>query len=237
MECCARALPATLPATDHRARPRWRPVLVRSNLAAAMMPGEADRLAGSGSREPPPDNRPPDEAELVERAQAGDAAAYEELVRRHAEVAFRVAHVITGDAADAEDAAQEGFLAGWQALHRFTPGAPLRPWLLRIIANRARNRRRSAWRRTSLSIRAAAQAHLDVAADPEASVEAAEERAALLRAVSTLKRGDREVIACRFFLDLSIEETAEVLRCAPGTVKSRLFRGLGRLRAAMGTAS
>ena len=82
--------------------------------------------------------------------------AYEELVRPHQEIAFRVAYVITRNAADAEDAVQDALVKAWRALGRFRAGEPLRPWLLRIAANEARNRRRSAGRRERLALRAAA---------------------------------------------------------------------------------
>jgi len=89
-------------------------------------------------------------------AQAGDARAYEELVRAHQEIAFRVAYLITRNAADAQDAAQDGIVKAWRALGRFRAGEPLRPWLLQIVANEARNRVRSTGRREQLAIRAAA---------------------------------------------------------------------------------
>ena len=87
-------------------------------------------------------SRPPTEDELVERARGGDAAAFAALVRDHEEIAFRTAYLITRNAADAEDAAQVGLTKAWRALPRFRRGAPLRPWLLAIVANEARNRRR-----------------------------------------------------------------------------------------------
>ena len=77
--------------------------------------------------------------------------AYEELVRRYQDVAVRTAHVIA-PAADADDAAQEAFVKAWIALPRFRHGSPFRPWLLQIVANEARNRRRSAGRREGLAI-------------------------------------------------------------------------------------
>src|SRR5438045_9582325 len=88
---------------------------------------------------------------LVERAKNGDVNAYESLVQHYQELAFRVAYQVTGDAADAEDAAQEAFVNAYYALGRFRPGAPFRPWLLRIVANEARNRRMAAHRRTVLA--------------------------------------------------------------------------------------
>ena len=103
--------------------------------------------------------RPPDnEAALVARAQGGDTVAYGSLVRAHQDIAFRVACLAGGSAADAEEAAQEGFVKAWRALPRFRTGAPFRPWLLAIVANEARNRRRAAGRRAGLALRAAEQA-------------------------------------------------------------------------------
>jgi RNA polymerase sigma factor (sigma-70 family) len=153
------------------------------------------------------------------------------LVERYADIAFRTAYVIVGSAADAEEAAQDGFIAAYRALGRFRTGAPFRPWLLRIVANAARNQRRSSRRRAELSARWAEGLRTsDAAPSPEAEAEAAEERRALLRAVASLEVADRDVIACRYFLDLSVTETAAVLDCAEGTVKSRLSRALERLR-------
>ena len=101
-------------------------------------------------------SRPRDESELVERARRGDENAYEELVRAHQGIAFRTAYLVVGSAAEAEEAAQEGFVKAYRALGRFRPGSPFRPWLLQIVANEARNRRRSEGRRAALALRAAA---------------------------------------------------------------------------------
>jgi RNA polymerase sigma factor (sigma-70 family) len=179
--------------------------------------------------------RPLEESELVERAKRGDTAAYEEIVQRYQGIAFRVAYVIAGSAADAEEAAQDGFLKAYRALGRFRPGAPFRPWLLQIVANEARNRRRSAVRRENLVLRTAAeQAPGEAAPSPEAAVLVAERRETLLRAVEALRQEDREVLSCRYFLDLSEEETAATLGLRLGTVKSRTARALGRLREQLG---
>jgi RNA polymerase sigma-70 factor (ECF subfamily) len=178
--------------------------------------------------------RPPDsEAALIARAQEGDAVAYGSLVRAHQDIAFRVACLAGGSAADAEDAAQEGFVKAWRALPRFRAGAPFRPWLLAIVANEARNRRRAAGRRAGLVLRAAAEAEHAPAtggASPETLVLAAARRQALLAALGALDERDRSVLTCRFLLDLSEEETAAALGCRRGTVKSRLSRALHRLR-------
>jgi RNA polymerase sigma factor (sigma-70 family) len=171
----------------------------------------------------------------VERARRGDVAAYEELVHTYQGIAFRTAYLIAGTAADAEDAAQEAFVKAYRALGRFRPGAPFRPWLLQIVANEARNRRRSAGRRSALALRAAAQESSgDAAPSPEAALVASERRRELLAALERLREEERLVLACRFFLDLSEEETAAALGVRRGTVKSRQSRALARLREEMG---
>jgi RNA polymerase sigma-70 factor (ECF subfamily) len=179
------------------------------------------------------EGRPHDERELVLRAQRGDPRAYEELVKPHEEIAFRVAYVITRNAADAEDAVQDALVKAWRALGRFRAGEPLRPWLLRIAANEARNRRRSAGRRDSLALRAA-ESSGEAAPSPEDAVLDAATRGELLAALDELSADAREVLACRYLLDLSEEETAAALDIARGTVKSRSARALDRLKEAYG---
>jgi RNA polymerase sigma factor (sigma-70 family) len=178
-------------------------------------------------------SRPPEESELVERARRGDEGAYEELVRAHQGIAFRTAYLVVGSAADAEEAAQEGFVKAYRALGRFRAGSPFRPWLLQIVANEARNRRRSEGRRAALAVRAAADSPSSsggAAPSPEGALLAAEDRERLLGAVNGLREEERLVIACRYFLELSEEETAAVLDVRVGTVKSRTSRALDHLR-------
>jgi RNA polymerase sigma factor (sigma-70 family) len=167
-------------------------------------------------------------------AQRGDSRAYEELVRPHREIAFRVAYVITRSAADAEDAAQDGLVKAWRALGRFRADEPLRPWLLKIVVNEARNRRRSAGRREHLALRAAAASSGEAAPSPEEAVLDAEQRARLLAALEELPDDAREVLACRYLLQLTEDETAAALDLRLGTVKSRSNRALERLREAYG---
>lgn len=169
-----------------------------------------------------------EERELVSRALTGDVRAYEELVRAHQGIAQRTAFLITRDEAEAQDAAQVGFMKAYTSLGRFDPTRPFRPWLLRIVGNEARNRRRSAARRARLELVSAARE--TAAPSPESDVVADERRRELLDALEELKEGDREVIGLRYFLDLGEAEMAAALDVAPGTVKSRLARALGRLR-------
>jgi RNA polymerase sigma factor (sigma-70 family) len=176
--------------------------------------------------------RPLDDTDLVARAARGDVDAYEQLVRLYQGIAFRTAYLFTGNAEDAQEAAQDGFVKAYRALGGFRVGAPFRPWLLRIVSNEARNRRRSAGRREALTLRVAAEAgSADAAPSPEGALLSAERRSELLEAIGRLRREDAEVIACRYFLDLSEEETAASLGWKRGTVKSRLSRALDRLRA------
>ena len=181
------------------------------------------------------EDRPPDEAELVSRARRGDDAAFGALVDAFAEVAFRTAYLVTGDAAEAEDATQEAFVKAYRALDRFREGSPLRPWLLRIVGNTARNRRRAAGRRLGLRLRAQAQPPTAATApSPEAGLLRDERRRALLDAVNALSPDERLVIGARYFLDLPEAEIAALAGVAPGTVKSRLFRARRRLADSLG---
>src|SRR2546423_10103377 len=158
------------------------------------------------------EGRPADDSDLIARAQRGDSAAYEEIVQRYQQIAFRTAYVITGSSADAEDAAQEGFVKAYRALDRFRLGADLRPWLLRIVANEARNRVRSAGRRQQLELRLAEGFRPgDAAPSPEAAAIASEERQRLLLLINQLDEDDRLLISSRYFLELSSQETAAAL--------------------------
>ena len=176
--------------------------------------------------------RPRTEEELVARARDGDPDAYADLVRVHERVAFRTAMLITQDAADAEDAAQEAFVKAYRSLPSFRSGHAFRPWLFTIVANEARNRRRGAGRREFLAARAAGEERpTDGAApSPEAALLAGELRGDLLGALAGLREEDRLVIGCRFLIELSEAETAAALGVRPGTVKSRTSRALDRLR-------
>ena len=159
-----------------------------------------------------------------------DLDSYDQLVREHQGIAFRTAYVITGSAADAEEVVQDAFVKAYRARGRFRSGAPFRPWLLAIVANEARNRRRSSARRARLPLELAEERPSGGAApSPEVALLAREERAELLAAVDRLGEEQRAAVACRYFLGLSEAETAAVLGCPPGTVKSRLSRALARL--------
>jgi RNA polymerase sigma factor (sigma-70 family) len=158
-------------------------------------------------------------------------SAYEELVRRYEELAFRTAYLVLRDPSDAGDAAQEAFVKAYYALGRFKPGSPFRPWLVRIVTNEARNARKAAQRRGMLAQRYA-QDRVDraTAPSPESAALGNESLRLLLEALARLSDQDQAVLHQRYFLELSEAEMAEALGCRRGTVKSRLSRALQRLK-------
>lgn len=170
------------------------------------------------------------DGEDVRAALEGDIEAYGRLVERYQEVAFRAAWLIVRDEAEARDVCQEGFLRAYRYIHRFRPGDPFRPWVLRIVTNLAKNQVRARNRRDGLAARIW-RAGSRAVPPPERDVLAAERRSGVLEALTHLPPEDRDVIHLRYFLDLSEAEMAAVLDVRPGTVKSRLSRARGRLRA------
>jgi RNA polymerase sigma-70 factor (ECF subfamily) len=170
-----------------------------------------------------------DESTLVRHAANGDAAAWEPLVLTRQEAVFRLSYMLIGDTDDAEDIAQETFLRAWNHLKRFDPTRPLRPWLLSIASNLASNRRRSAGRYLSALMRAFRNEPAPSNSLEEKSIQHIEARD-LWKAVQNLSIADQQIIYLRYFLELSVAETAQALNVPEGTVKSRLRRALERLR-------
>jgi RNA polymerase sigma-70 factor (ECF subfamily) len=168
------------------------------------------------------------EADLVARARLGDEEAWLALVDMHGQPIFRLAYLLTGDADDAADVAQETLLRAFRHLHRFDASRPLQPWLLRIARNLAYNRRRSIRRFVAALRRWQTQRPQDT--EPPAASTAHD---AVWQALQGLDAKDRDVIYLRYFSELSVAETAVVLGVAEGTVKSRLARALARMRAAL----
>jgi RNA polymerase sigma-70 factor (ECF subfamily) len=168
-------------------------------------------------------------AELVWRARRGDEAAWEALVHQHQEPVFRLAYLFLGDRDEAEDVAQETFIRAYLALERFDVARPMRPWLLSICANLARNRRRSIGRFFN-----AVQKLIREEPQPQLKegngLEIRWQSQTLWSAVQRLGQNDQQIVYLRYFLELTVDETAEALGVAVGTVKSRLHRALERLR-------
>ncbi len=167
--------------------------------------------------------------DLISRARAGEAAAWEALVHDHQERVFRLAYLMLADPEEAQDVTQETFIRTYQHLSSFDRSRPLQPWLLRIAANLARNRRRSIGRYW-FALQRQARPDLEIQRATEGAALNREGLEALWRAVRRLAEPDQRVIYLRFFLELSEAETAAALEVPTGTVKSRLHRALTRLR-------
>ncbi len=176
------------------------------------------------------------ESEILARVRAGDRTAYAELVLAHAPLAKRVA-VLCGAGSDADDVVQEAFVKAYRSLPTLRGESGFRPWLLRIVVNETHNHRRGSHRRVERERRAG---WLDAAslqvADPADEAVSTTRRRALLDAVRALPTAQRDVVTCRYLLELSETETAEALGLPVGTVKSRLHRALFALREVMADA-
>ncbi|TDE34768.1 RNA polymerase sigma factor [Nonomuraea mesophila] len=178
-----------------------------------------------------------DDDEAIARSLTGDLAAYEALVTRYSTLAHRTA-VMLGAGDEAQDVVQEAFVKAFRHLGTFRRDAPFRPWLLRIVANETHNLTRSRGRRSELVLRlgttAGTAAADDPEGDPEGAAVAADRRARLLAAMRDLPDREHQAVVCRYFLQLSEAETAQVLGWPVGTVKSSTHRGLARLREVVG---
>ncbi|HEV8566206.1 MAG TPA: sigma-70 family RNA polymerase sigma factor [Actinoplanes sp.] len=171
-----------------------------------------------------------DDAAAVTRARAGDLDAYEVLVARYTAPAHRAA-VLLGAGADADDVVQDAFVKAHRQISRYRGESGFRPWLLAIVANETRNLHRSRRRRDGLVLRAAAREDpAPSSPDPAESAMAAERRQRLVDQIRLLDAPEREVLVCRYLLDLSEAETATTLGVPKGTVKSRTARALAKLR-------
>jgi RNA polymerase sigma-70 factor (ECF subfamily) len=165
-----------------------------------------------------------EDAELVARAQAGDRAAFEELVRRHAGGLHAVVQRLVHDRDEAEEVTQEAFLRAWRGIGNFKGDARFFTWLYRIGVNEA-------WRRTSRRQRGSAGSLEEEAIDPadpragpDAEAELSELRVALERAVRALDRRYRTALILRDVEGLSTAEAAAIMGMNEAAFKSRLHR-------------
>lgn len=172
-------------------------------------------------------NSPVTDAELSAQAAAGDGEAFGELVDRHAPQARRAARLVLGNDQDADDAAQDGFLAAWRAIDRFDRSRPFRPWLMRIVVNAARDlRRRHTVRRTDdLSPTLASGG-----ASPERETDRALLRERLAAALTALPERQRLAVTMFDAEGYAHSEIAEVLGIPEGTVRSDVFHARRALR-------
>jgi RNA polymerase sigma-70 factor (ECF subfamily) len=184
--------------------------------------GTALRLGvGSGEAE----GTAPGDAALVRAAQRGSEEAVEALFRRHWRRSHRAAYLIVRDADAAEDIAQEAFLSALRALDRFDRRRPFRPWLHRIVVNRAIDHSRARTLRREVGEDAAGE---PAGGDPEGTLDPD-----LSTALAGLDPEQRAAIVLRYLLEYTPGEIARMLDLPRGTVNSRLRRGLDQLAEAL----
>jgi RNA polymerase sigma-70 factor (ECF subfamily) len=172
-----------------------------------------------------------DDAILVQAAQSGDVAAFEEIVRRHQAAVYRVGLRMLGSRADAEDVTQDTFVRAWRSLGRFRAQNALRTWLYRIVTRRCLDT--IAARRTTVQLEAAA---VDpIAPDPAIVVEQHARIEAVMRAVAALPADQRAALVLREFEGLAYAELAEVLGISVASVKGRLHRARLTILRAIGS--
>ena len=198
------------------------PFTVSIRPAAAVTPSMSavpDREA-AGSRDD-------DEPALVARALAGDRTALGVLVTRFAAPVRRLANAILRDADEAEDAAQDGVLQALVKLDRYDPTRPFGPWLMRIVANAAidRRRRRAVRDTSELDEELAGGGPL-----PDVEVDRLALRQRLAMALDKLPERYRVAVVLFDVEGYSQAEIAEILGVAPGTVRSAVFHARRRLR-------
>lgn len=179
----------------------------------------------------------PSDAELIRGASAGLDEAREELARRYRGPAYVLALQLLGNREDALDVAQEAMLRLFATIGRLTPGRAVRPWLLAIVRNQARDLwRRQRVRRTEPIDDAGEGLAAELIArapDPEQTAEREELRRRVWRALARLSEDHREIVVLRDFHGLSYEEIAHVLDLKAGTVMSRLHAARRQLRATL----
>jgi RNA polymerase sigma-70 factor (ECF subfamily) len=179
-----------------------------------------------------------DTHELIQSAQAGDADAFCSLCRVYETRLLRQAMNLCGNATIAEDLAQDTLVEGWRFIRRYDGRCQFFTWLCAILLNRHRNtlRRKSLWLFDALAERDTnstshfARTVADPRRLPDETAQQREDATAIRRCVDTLPEKHRQVVYLRFYVDDSIEGIAAALGCSVGTVKSRLFDALTKLR-------
>lgn len=177
-----------------------------------------------------------DTRSLLDQARAGDAEAFGEICRLHGTRLLRQAVTLCGDLALAEDLAQDTLVEAWKCLHRYHGRCQFFTWLCAILLNRYRNVRRKnrLWPVTAPGGQEPDEFQQPTVADhavqPDQAVAQNEQAALVRQCIQTLPAKHQQVIYLRFYVDDSLEGIADALGCSVGTVKSRLFHALDKLR-------
>ncbi len=168
-----------------------------------------------------------EDGEIAVRAQGGDRDAFGELVKRYAGQARRVARTVLSNPDDADDAAQDGFLAALRNIERFDTARPFGPWLMRIVANAAADRRRR------LKVRRTDEISPVTASNepgPAAVTDRRAFKAAFRAALDELPERQRTAVVLFDVEGYSHAEIAEILGIPEGTVRSDVFHARRALR-------
>ena len=175
----------------------------------------------------------PDES-VLDQARAGDPEAFGEICRLHSSRLLRQAMTLCGNQTQAEELAQDTFVEAWKSFHRFNGRCQLFTWLCAILLNRHRNFLRENRRLDQFVTRESAhsqgEAVIDPALAPDCSAQSRESARQLQELIAKLPAKHQQVIFLRFYVDDSLESIAAALGCSVGTVKSRLFHALEKLR-------
>ncbi len=180
----------------------------------------------------------PDTRTLLARALAGDADAFGEACRAYETRLLRQALALCGETSLAEDLAQDTLVEAWRSLRRYNRRCRFFTWLCAILLNRYRNTLRARRARPLASLagndETEFQDSIDTVTDHRSSPDQAAhlcDQASLVRAcIQSLPTKHQQVIYLRFYADDSLEGIAMALGCSVGTVKSRLFHALDKLR-------
>ncbi|MFI0819269.1 RNA polymerase sigma factor [Streptomyces sp. NPDC021098] len=169
---------------------------------------------------------------LRERIRAGDREAFAELYEEHARSVYNHAFRLTGDWSVAEEVMGDTFLDAWRGRRQLEPGdGSLKPWLLGVATNKARNANRGIGRRLAFLARRPAPAPVaDFAEEAAGRIDDARQLAAVREVYGRLRRGEQEVLALCVWSGLDYAQAAEAMGIPVGTVRSRLSRARARLR-------
>lgn len=173
---------------------------------------------------------------LVKRAQAGDRAAFDDLVRRYRARIYALSLHLTGSRSEADDITQDVFTRAYQQLHTFAGRSEFFTWLYRIAVNRSLNARRDTARRRTSGLddpRVQAAVAVDAYGDPRRAAELRQTYARLVTALDRLSPTLRSTVVLVSLQGLSHDEAAAVLGCPAGTVAWRIHEARNQLRASL----
>lgn len=177
------------------------------------------------------------EARLIQRLQAGEASAFQELVETHKHRVFTLAYNFTRNTQDAEDLSQEAFIKAFRGVEKFRGEAQISSWLYRIVVNLALNRRRKKalsemelWENFEGEDQPRALTSTAPEYNPESTTEATMMRAHLRAALDKLSEQQRTIFVLRHDSDMPLQQISAALKLSEGTVKSQLFRALRKLQ-------